>query len=110
MSLGRSSRFYFFGPAKSEIGESVIFLCICILHHYSSWQYVVLPGSLTRLLVKLDEYGNAQVFESMRKQITPCVVFNKVIHIIHSNLGMPFYRNPPNDRSRIALGWYKEFQ
>ena len=23
---------------------------------------------------------------------------------------MPFYRPPPNDRSRIALGWFKEFQ
>ena len=43
-------------------------------------------------------------------KILPCVVFNKVIYTIHSNPGTPFYRTPPNDRSRIALGWYKEFQ
>ena len=52
MLLGRSSRFCFLGLAKGEIWESVIFLCICIIHHHSSWQQVVLPGSLTRMLVK----------------------------------------------------------
>ena len=52
MSLGRSSRFCFLGPAKGEIWEGVIFLCICIVHRCSSWWYVVLPGSLTRMLVK----------------------------------------------------------
>ena len=28
----------------------------------------------------------------------------------HPSPSMPFYRPPPNDRSRIALGWFKEFQ
>ena len=28
----------------------------------------------------------------------------------HPSPSMPFYRPPPNDRSRIALGWYEEFQ
>ena len=42
-------------------------------------------------------------------KITPCVVFNKVIHIVHSNLGMPFLRTPPNDCWWIALGWCREF-
>ena len=28
----------------------------------------------------------------------------------HPSLSMPFYRPPPNDRSRIVLGWFKEFQ
>ena len=47
---------------------------------------------------------------SMISKIIPCVVFNKVIHIIHFNPGMPFYRTPPNDRLWFALSWYKEFQ
>ena len=28
----------------------------------------------------------------------------------HPSPSMPFYRPPPNDRSRIVLGWFKEFQ
>ena len=28
----------------------------------------------------------------------------------HPSPSMPFYRTPPNDRSRFSLGWFKEFQ
>ena len=43
-------------------------------------------------------------------KIIPCVVSNKVIHIIHSSLGMPFLCTLQIDCWWIALGWYKEFQ
>ena len=51
-------------------------------------------------------FMNMEMLKFLRaraSKIIPCVVFNKVIHIIHSNLGMPFYRPPPNGRSRISL-------
>ena len=44
------------------------------------------------------------------KQIIHRVVFNKVVHIIHSSPSVSFSRTPSNDRLWIALGWYREFQ
>ena len=136
----------------------------------------MLPGSLTRMLVNLDEYGNAQVLESTHKRYVlssalagfalsflgnamtfqtvnslsivgffpsyqnhsqhlhfvpslhrQCAILpwvssisgDKKIHPLrclqqgnphHPSLSMPFYRPPPNDRSRIVLCWFKEFQ
>ena len=176
MSLGRSSRFYFLGPAKGEIWESVILLCICIVHRYSSWEYVVMTAPLTWMLIKpwwlwkcSSSWEHAQALRviigtnwdssqfprlcynlqtvnslsivgffpsyqnhsqhlhfvpSLQRQcaILPWVSSisgGKQIHPLrclpqgnphHPSPSMPFYRPPPNDRSRIALGWFKEFQ
>ena len=110
MSLDRSSRFCPLGLAKVKY-EKV--LSSLPLHRPSLFIMVV------RCVARILDTGvgktlmNMEMLKFLRaraRKIIPCVVFNKVIHIIHSNPGMPFYRTPPNDRSRIALGWYKEFR
>ena len=110
MSLGRSSRFCFLGLAKVKFEK-----CYLPLHLHRPPLFIMVVRCVARVLD--TDVGKTLMNREMLKflrarasKIIPCVVFNKVIHIIHSNPGMPFYRTPLNDRSRIALGWYKEFQ
>ena len=56
---------------------------------------------------------NMEMLNFLRERaskIIPCIVFNQVVHIIHPSLSMPLLRTLPDDRLRIALGWYREFQ
>ena len=110
MSLGRSSGFRFLGLAKvkpEKVLSSFTSALSITIHHGSKMCCQDLGTDVGRTLMNMEML---KFLRARASKIFPCVVFNKVIHIIHSNLGMPFYRTPPNDRSRIALGWYKEFQ
>ena len=42
-------------------------------------------------------------------KIIPCVVFNKVVHIIHPSRSMPFFRTPSNDRLWLPQASIKSF-
>ena len=111
MSLGRSSRFCFLGPAKVK-SETVLssfasaslppifIIVVCCVAR-------ILDTDIGKTLMNMEML---KFLRARTRKIIPCLVFNKVIHIIHSNPGMPFYRTPPNDRLRIALAWYGEFR
>ena len=110
MSLGRSSRFCFLGLAKvksEKVLSSFASASSITTHHGSTRVARILDMDVGKTLMNMEML---KFLRARASKIIPCVVFNKVIHIIYSNPDMPFYRTPPNDHSRIALGWYKEFQ
>ena len=68
MSLGRSSRFYLLGLAKvksEKVLSSFVSASSTGIRHGSM---LCCQDPLTRILVNLDEYGNAQVLESTHKR------------------------------------------
>ena len=110
MSLGRSSGFCFLGPAKvkyEKVLSSFISALSITIHHGSKMCCQDLGTDVGRTLMNMEML---KFLRARASKIIPCVVFNKVIHIIHPSLSMPFFRAPSNDPLCFALGWYKEFQ
>ena len=99
MSLGRSSRFYFLGPAKVK-SETVL---SSFASAYLPPVFIMVVHCVARILD--TDIGKTLMNMEMLKfwgarasKIIPCVVFNKVVHIIHSSPSMLFYQTPSNDR------------
>ena len=93
----------------TRINPSICILfpaCTAIVPFNLGLPFSVIPGQ--DHLQKWSYHGS-HPFPMIRK-IIHCVVFNKVIHIIHPSLSKPLLRTLPDDRLRIALGWYREFQ
>ena len=98
MSLGRSSRFRSLGLAKVKSEK----WCLSMHLHCPSLFVKVVRGVARILDTDVGRtLMNMEMLKFLRahaSKIIPCVVFNKVVHIIYSSQGMPFLRALSNDR------------
>ena len=98
MSLGRSSRFRSLGLAKvkSEKGVSSMHLhCPSLFVKVVRCVARILDADVGRTLMNMEML---KFLRARASKIIHCVVFNKVVHIVHSSMGMPFFRIRSNDR------------
>ena len=98
MSLGRLSRFRPLGLVKvksEKVLSSFAFASSITIHHGSELCYRTLDTDVGKTLMNMEML---KFLRGRTSKIIPCVVFNKVVHIIHPSRSMPFFRTPSNDR------------
>ena len=109
MSLGRSSRF-----ASLALLRKNLRTCCPPLHLHRPSPFIMVVSCVARILdtdigKTLMNMEMLKFWRARASKIIPCVVFNKVVHIIHPSLGVPFLCTPPNDRCELPQAGIKSF-
>ena len=98
MSLGRSSRFRSLGLAKVKYEKGLSFYASALSITIRQGSKMCCQDPRLGCWQNLDEYGMLKFLRARARKFIHYVVFNKVVHIIHSSPSISFLQTPSNDR------------